>query len=95
MRISTVNPFLVAISIRQVTCLKGLDFFAQLGSYHLIYSNKQLITGSLKFPYDSIAEGNKSLASSSAVINKLRHEKTCLRGFLPTETQTRLLSYRS
>ena len=29
------------------------------------------------------------------VINEPRHEKTCLRGFRPGETQTGLLSYRS
>ena len=35
--------------------IKGLDLFLQFGSYHLICSNKQLITGSMKFPDDSTA----------------------------------------
>ena len=39
--------------------LDGLDLFAQFGSYHLICSNKQLITGSMEFPDNSTAGGNK------------------------------------
>ena len=39
---------------------KDLDFFAQFGSYYLICSNKQLTTGSMKFPDDSTAGGNKT-----------------------------------
>ena len=40
--------------------LKGLDFFAQFGSYHLICFNKQMIAGSMKVPDDSSAGGNKT-----------------------------------
>ena len=40
--------------------VKVLDFFAQFGSYHLICSNKQLITGAMKFHDDSTAGGNKT-----------------------------------
>ena len=41
-------------------CIDALDFFAQFDSYHLICSNKQLITGSMKFADDSAAGGNKT-----------------------------------